>query len=44
LNGTFTWQGICPPELIGGIKGTYPNLISEYQKRGIHIRETIREK
>ncbi|MEJ2412209.1 MAG: saccharopine dehydrogenase C-terminal domain-containing protein [Anaerolineales bacterium] len=44
LNGTFTWQGICPPELIGGIPGTYPNLISEYQKRGIQIRETIREK
>jgi len=44
LNGTFTCQGICPPELIGGIPGTYPNLISEYQKRGIKIRETIREK
>lgn len=43
LKGTFSWQGICPPELIGGMQGAYSDLIKEYQKRGIHLKETIRE-
>ena len=43
LSGIFTFQGICPPELIGGMKGAFSNLLSEYQKRGIHLQENIRE-
>ena len=39
LTGLFSYQGICPPELIGGREGVFGNLLSEYQKRGIHLQE-----
>jgi predicted metal-binding protein len=41
MAGAFKYQGICPPELIGGLEGTFSNLLSEYQKRGIHLQEKI---
>jgi len=41
--GLFTQKGICPPEFVGRTAGCYENLLIEYEKRNIQLRETIRE-
>ena len=42
-NGLFTQKGICPPEFIGRTKHCYENLMGEYAKRNIRLRESITE-
>ncbi len=44
LEGTIPLTGICPPEKIGEIPGLFERLLSEYQKRGINLKETITRK
>ena len=39
LSGLFSRKGISPPEYIGQTKGCYANLLEEYKKRGIVVRE-----
>ncbi len=41
LKGMITHQGICPPEFLGKIPGLFDDLLVEYKKRGINLRETI---
>ena len=41
--GLFTQKGICPPEFVGRTAGCYENLLIEYEKRNIQLRETICE-
>jgi len=43
LNGLFTQKGICPPEFIGRTKGCYEDMMSECEKRNIHLTETVVE-
>ncbi|MBW1911593.1 MAG: saccharopine dehydrogenase NADP-binding domain-containing protein [Deltaproteobacteria bacterium] len=43
LNRLFTQKGICPPEFIGRTDGCYKNVISECEKRNIHLTETVVE-
>jgi saccharopine dehydrogenase-like NADP-dependent oxidoreductase len=43
LRGLFKQQGICPPEAIGRTPGCYENLLLEYEKRGIELKESILE-
>ena len=43
LGGQFTQKGICPPEFIGRDEGCFDNLLKEYQKRNIHVKEKIVE-
>ena len=43
LRGLFKQQGICPPETIGRTPGCYENLLLEYEKRGIKLKESIEE-
>jgi len=42
-HGLFTQKGICPPEFVGRTVGCYENLLIEYKKRNIQLRETISE-
>ncbi len=39
--GLFTRKGICPPEYVGAVKGCYEDLLKEYEKRKIHLEESI---
>jgi len=41
LKGMITDQGICPPEFLGKIPHLYEDLLDEYNKRGITLKETI---
>jgi saccharopine dehydrogenase-like NADP-dependent oxidoreductase len=41
LRGLFKQRGICPPEFIGGTPGCYENLLLEYEKRGIALKESV---
>ncbi len=41
LKGMITHQGICPPEFLGKIPDLFDDLLVEYKKRGINLRETI---
>ena len=41
LRGLLKHRGICPPEFIGGTPGCYENLMLEYEKRGIELKESI---
>ena len=41
LRGLFKQQGICAPEFIGGTPGCYENLLLEYEKRHIKLKESI---
>jgi lysine 6-dehydrogenase len=43
LNGLFTQKGICPPEFIGRTEGCYIDMISECEKRNVHLTETVVE-
>jgi lysine 6-dehydrogenase len=43
LRGLFTQRGICPPEFIGRTGRCYENLLSEYEKRGIGLKESVVE-
>jgi lysine 6-dehydrogenase len=43
IRGMFGHRGICPPEFIGRVEACYRNLLKEYEKRGIHITQTITE-
>jgi len=39
--GKLAQTGICPPEFIGRTPGCFEHLLSEYEKRNIHLKETI---
>ena len=41
LRGMITHKGICPPEFIGQTEGCFEDLLKEYKKRQIHLRETV---
>ena len=41
LKGSIPLKGICPPEYLGKIDGLFEDVLLEYQKRGIQVRETI---
>jgi lysine 6-dehydrogenase len=41
LKGMITHQGICPPEYLGKIPDLFEDLLNEYKKRGINLKETI---
>ena len=41
LRGLFKRRGICPPEFIGRMPGCYENLLLEYEKRHIKLKESI---
>jgi saccharopine dehydrogenase-like NADP-dependent oxidoreductase len=41
MRGLFKQRGICPPEFVGGTPGCYENLLLEYEKRGIELKESI---
>jgi len=43
MSGRFTQKGICPPEFIGQAEGCYENLLEEYRKRNIQLKEKIVE-
>jgi len=43
MSGHFKHKGICPPEFIGRVKGCYENLLVEYRKRNIQLKEKIVE-
>lgn len=43
MSGRFNQKGICPPEFIGCAKGCYENLLDEYQKRNIRLKERVVE-
>jgi lysine 6-dehydrogenase len=43
MSGRFTQKGICPPEFIGRTEGCYNNLLKEYVKRNIQLKEKIVE-
>ncbi len=44
LKGMIQLKGICPPEYLGQVNGLFADLQLEYQKRGIHLSETITKK
>ncbi len=41
LSGRFRQQGICPPEFIGRDAGCYADLLVEYARRNIQVREMV---
>ena len=41
LRGMIPHKGICPPEFIGQTKGCFKDLLEEYGKRQIYLRETV---
>ncbi|NQS91163.1 MAG: saccharopine dehydrogenase, partial [Chloroflexi bacterium] len=41
LKGLIPLKGINPPEYLGQIPGLFDDLLSEYQKRDIHLQEKI---
>ncbi|MEW6747154.1 MAG: saccharopine dehydrogenase C-terminal domain-containing protein [Planctomycetota bacterium] len=41
--GLFRQEGICPPEYLGRTPGCYENLLLEYSKRNIHLKERVEE-
>ena len=41
LKGSIPLKGICPLEYLGKIDGLFEDVLLEYQKRGIQVRETI---
>ncbi len=41
LKGLIPLKGITPPEYLGQIQGLFGDLLSEYQKRNIHLQEII---
>lgn len=43
VSGLFRRKGLCPPEFIGQSERCYENLIVEYEKRNIRLRETVTE-
>jgi len=43
MSGRFTQKGICPPEFIGRVQGCYENLLKEYKKRNILLKQRIVE-
>jgi len=43
MSGRFTQKGICPPEFIGRVQVCYENLLKEYGKRNIQLKEKIVE-
>jgi len=43
MSGHFKQKGICPPEFIGQAEGCYENLLVEYGKRNIQLKEKIVE-
>lgn len=43
LTGRFGQTGICPPEFIGRVDSCYEDLMAEYGKRRIRLKETITE-
>ena len=44
VTGLFTQKGVIPPEFVGQSIACYDNLLAEYAKRNIHLRESITEK
>ncbi|RME96993.1 MAG: saccharopine dehydrogenase [Chloroflexi bacterium] len=38
--GLFTKKGICPPEFVGRTPGCFENLLEEYERRNIQVRQT----
>lgn len=44
LDGMIPQTGICAPEKLGQITNLFENLLLEYQKRGIHLKESIKVK
>jgi saccharopine dehydrogenase-like NADP-dependent oxidoreductase len=42
LSGRIPTKGICPPEYLGKIDGFMDEMLVEYQKRGIYLKETIK--
>jgi saccharopine dehydrogenase-like NADP-dependent oxidoreductase len=42
--GLFTQKGICPPEYIGRHPECYQDLMVEYSRRNIQVRETVIER
>ena len=42
--GLFTQKGICPPECVGQRLACYQDLMAEYSKRNIQVRETVVER
>ena len=43
IGGMFDHKGICPPEYIGRIEGCFENLLAEYEKRRIYLKEETTE-
>jgi lysine 6-dehydrogenase len=43
MSGRLKQKGICPPEFIGSVEGCYQNLLDEFQKRNIRLKESIVE-
>jgi len=43
MSGRFNQKGIRPPEFIGCANGCYENLLDEYQKRNIRLKERVVE-
>lgn len=41
--GLLVQKGICPPEYVGRQPECYQDLMAEYGKRNIHVRETVTE-
>jgi saccharopine dehydrogenase-like NADP-dependent oxidoreductase len=41
VRGLFTREGICPPEYLGRHQECYQDLMTEYDKRDIRVRERI---
>jgi lysine 6-dehydrogenase len=41
LKGMIPNPGICPPEYLGKVPHLFEDLLREYQKRGIHLVESI---
>lgn len=41
LRGQFAQRGICPPEFIGRRADCFADLLAEFARRSIHLRETI---
>ena len=39
--GLFRQAGICPPEYIGRSQECYQDLMAEYTRRNIQVRETV---
>jgi saccharopine dehydrogenase-like NADP-dependent oxidoreductase len=41
VKGLFKQKGVCPPEFIGRTDGCYEDLLKEYEKRIIHVEESV---